>query len=346
MNYKSLITYLIALAITLFLLFLPEIFFKETITEDDQSLAIMTYSSFLQKWGAGPEIAELFKKETGLTIRWINAGNAGLILERLKFKRHIDKPDLVIGFDQFSIHEARKVFQWQDIREFNNQVKDSILPKGSKYHDFLAYDWGPMTFVYREGVDIIPESLDDLLKPEFKNRLILQDPRMSSPGLQFLLWVLAVKGEKKGFEYLTQLKKSIKIMPPSWSSSYSLFRMSDETFVFSYFSSPFYHQVEEGDDGYKAVVFNEPHPIQVEYAAIPSFCQRCDQARLFARFLMKEEVQKILMNKNYMFPVSKKVLHDSDFIGPDNVKYLDPIESLRLINKKKELVNQWKTVFY
>ncbi len=346
MNYKSLISYSLAIVTTLFLLFLPEIFFEKKENIDDQALRIMTYSSFLQSWGAGPPIAELFKKETGIDIQWINAGNAGLILERLKFKRNIDQPDLIIGFDQFSIHEARKDFQWEDIRGLNDLIKDPIIPKGSKYHDFLAYDWGPMTFIYRQGSKLIPESLDDLLKPDFKNKLILQDPRMSSPGLQFLLWVLSVKGEDEGFKFLKELKKSIKIMPPSWSSSYSIFKMSEDSFVFSYFSSPYYHQKEEKDDSYKAVFFKEPHPVQVEYAAIPDFCRRCEQARVFAKFLMKDEVQKILMNKNYMLPVSQKVLNESDFFWPSNVEYLDPIESLRLINKKKELVNQWKSVFY
>ena len=61
----------------------------------------MTYSSFIQKWGAGPEIAKKFQAETGVTVEWVNAGNAGLIVERLKFKKDRDQPDLIIGLDQF-----------------------------------------------------------------------------------------------------------------------------------------------------------------------------------------------------------------------------------------------------
>lgn len=346
MNYRAFIAYLFAIAITILLLIFPYLAFNEVQDDEKASLRIVTYSSFIQEWGAGPQIAELFSKETGIQIHWINAGNAGLLIERLKFKRDADQPDMVIGFDQFSIHEARKSFSWLDLHEYSDNLKDNLLPKGARFFDFLAYDWGPMTFVFREGQMPIPKSLEDLTRPEYKNTIVLQDPRISSPGLQFLFWVIAEMGEEKGFEFLKNLKPSIKSISPSWSSGYSIFKMQQPAMVFSYFTSPAFHSIEEKDEHYRAATFSNSHPVQVEYAAIPDFCVNCENAKQFAQFLLRDDIQKILMAKNYMYPVSGNALRDGYIKPPETVTYRDPIESLALIQKKKELINQWKKVFY
>lgn len=346
MHTRPFLYYLSALLITLFLLFVPELFWQDTDSDDDQTLRIMSYSSFLQEEGAGPELSQLFYEQTGIRIKWINAGNAGLLIERLKFKRDSDRPDLIMGFDQFSILEARKSFKFLELRDLNRKLQNPHLPSGSKQSDFLAYDWGPMTFIYRNNEVVAPIQLDDLLKEDYESRLILPDPRMSSPGLQFLLWVIGVKGEDAGFDFLKKLQPSIRVMPPSWSSSYSLFKSTPGTMVFSYLTSPYYHKLEENSEAYKAAAFNDPLPVQVEYAAIPQFCGRCDQAMSFMNFLITPGAQKILMNKNYMYPVALLPEMEKDFPWPEKNSYLDPIETLRLINKKKELINRWKTVFY
>ena len=345
-QYRFIIAYIVAILLTLFILFLPYIVFEQEYPDDKNVLKVLTYSSFIQAWGPGPTVASLFQEETGIKIQWINAGNAGLILERLKFKSKFDQPDVVLGFDQFSILEARMLMKWQDVHELQDDIGKNILPEGSFFHDFIAYDWGPMAFVYRDGEVKMPSSLDDLLSSDYKNSIILQDPRMSSPGLQFLFWILHEKGEEEAYRYLEQLKSSIKVMTPSWSSSYSIFQVEKPSIVFSYMTSPYYHQMEVGNDNYRDAIFSHPHPVQVEYAGIPSNCNNCEQALLFLQFLLKKDIQKILMEKNFMFPVEGLAMEGSAFKLPENIKFFDPVENWALIRKKKELVEAWKKVFY
>ena len=45
---------------------------------------------------------------------------------------------------------------------------------------------------------IVPKSLRDLLKPEWKRNLILEDPRTSAPGLAFVLYA-GTRGGGEGF---------------------------------------------------------------------------------------------------------------------------------------------------
>jgi thiamine transport system substrate-binding protein len=345
MNQKLFLSYLMGCLIILAILGLPYLIIDSEKNRSENTVRVLTYSSFINKWGPGPEIAQKFFESTGTKVEWINAGNAGLIIERLKFKKDSDAPDIIIGFDQFSVFEARRNFEWLDLREEVSLDFPSQLPGKSQYNDFVAYDWGPLSFVYREGEVEPAKRLEDLTSEQYKDQIILQDPRMSSPGLQFLLWVLTAMGEEKGFEFLKNLKPSIKIMSPSWSSSYSIFKMEKPSLVFSYFSSPFYHLIEEGESQYKSMPMDRPHPVQVEYMGIPKFCGNCQGAAQFAQFLLTTEIQKIIMSKNYMFPVDQRAMQGSGFKLPD-VEVYKPIESLSLIKRKRELINKWKKVFY
>ena len=361
MNPKVFLAYLFFIALTVLFLLRPYLFSNAPV-DGKNRIRVMSHSSFVQPWGAGPEIAKLFEKETGIRVQWINAGHAGLIIERLKLKNKSDRPDVVLGFDQFSIHEANKFFDWLDLgnppgnslQNLKSQEKhnldyedSSLIPEGFEFPRFIAYDWGPLGFIYRKGEIKVPESLKDLTQPKYKNSLILQDPRMSSPGLQFLIWILAEMGEDKGFEFLKQIRNSIRVLSPSWSSSYSLFKMQKSTLVFSYMTSPYYHQIEEKNQNYRVALFKEAHPVQVEYAGVPKkICVQCEKGVLFISFLRRSDIQKIIMKKNYMYPVSSKALKDSEFKIPKGLKFIDPQKSLFLVRKKQKLVNQWKKVFY
>ncbi len=345
MNMRNFLSYSFACLVLVLILGLPYLVTTPESLHKENIVRVLTYSSFINKWGAGPEVAKLFEEKTGLKIEWINAGNAGLVVERLKFKKDLDAPDLIIGFDQFSVHEARKDFEWKNLRQKVSLDFPTKLPAESQFHDFIAYDWAPLSFVYREGEIPPATKLTDLLKPEYKDKLILQDPRMSSPGLQFFLWVLTDMGEMKGFEFLNKLKPSIKIMSPSWSSSYSIFKVEKPSMVFSHFSSPFYHQHEKAGHTFKSMELENPHPVQVEYMGVPNFCGNCEGAIQLAQFLLETKTQKILMQKNFMFPVDERAMEGTPFVLP-NVKYAKPIESLSFIKRKRELINKWKKVFY
>ena len=306
------------------------------------TLQIMAYSSFVQKWGAGPEIAKIFERETGTRIEWINAGGAGLILERLKFKNKSNNPDVVLGLDQFLVQKTSPN-DWMKTDWLKLEDNDpSLLPKSFSFPHFIPYDWSPLGFVYEKGkINPVPESFSDLVKN--KTPLILQDPRISSPGLQFLIWILVEMENDKAFEFLKQIKAST-LVAPSWSASYSLFKMKKNTMVFSYMTSPLYHKIYEKNPNYRMALFKTPHPVQVEYVGIPKNCKLCKKAKLFVKFLRRADIQKIIMEKNIMLPLSKKAL--SGFEIPKELKWIEPEKSLSLAKKKKELADRWKKVFY
>lgn len=251
---------------------------------------VLSYSSFVAAWGPGPEVARRFQEKTGVKIEYRDAEDAGFLLKKLE----LFPSDVVLGLDQLLVPEARHSRRWR-----------SVPPLGGLYQDgeFVAFDWGPMTFVYRDGEIVPPQSLDDLLDKRFAKQIALQDPRTSTPGLQFLFWVLDSKGIDAGFAFLKELRASIHSVSASWATAYGLFQGKQAQLAFSYLTSPVYHWEHDHDMNYRAVVFSSGHPVQIEYAAIPDSCRECAGASEFVRFLLEPEIQRIIVEKNYMMPV-------------------------------------------
>lgn len=266
-----------------------------------KKIRILTYSTFVGSSGPGTELLDAFQAATGAKVEILTAGDAGLLLERLKLAQASGSPfDVVLGLDQLMIDDAAKDFQWKKLQ----LSKDSWRPEVAAKHkeDFAPFDWSPLTFVYREGSVTPPKTFDALASESYRNTFAIQDPRSSSPGLQFFEWVKAVKG-KDTAAFLGEFKPNVQSIAPSWSFSYGLFKKNQAQFVFTYVTSLAFHWGVEKDRQYAVVNLPEGHPVQIEYAGIPADCRECELADQFVKHLLTPEMQKIIMQKNFMFPV-------------------------------------------
>lgn len=288
-----------------------------------KTLKVLTYSAFLNSWGPGPILAKKFHEQTGGQIEFIDAGDAGLLLKKLALFR----ADVILGLDQFSLAPRDPKLKWKS--------------------PFQAIDWSPMTFIYRKSEIQPPKSLDDLLDPRFEDKISISDPRTSTPGLQFLLWILKEKGKEGGFKYLKKLKKNIAFVGPSWSAAYGHFNKNQSQLVFSYLTSPVYHWTEEKSFDFQAAVMTEKLPVQVEYAAIPDGTLNLEQAKNFIRFLLTDEIQKLIMTKNFMLPIKQEVTRETPF-GRLSVSYLKESEMQMAAElSEKELIDilsEWQAI--
>lgn len=293
-------------AITVGLLFARQLYIYRDLprpADDRQKLRLLTYSTFVSSTGPGAEIIARFEKENNCVVEVVSSGDAGLLLERLKLGVAGVPFDVVLGFDQILLPEADAQFEWQP-QAFAVSSRHPTLAEFIHPH-FLPYDWSPMSFVYRKGSSgPVPRNFADLIRPEYKGQIALQDPRSSTPGLQFLQWVKAVESDKSE-SFLQQLKPNVHSVSPSWSFAYGLFKKEQVRFVFSYVTSLAYHWGMEGDRNFQILNFPEGHPVQVEYVGVPRSCRECVLAQKFVEELLKPWAQKLIMEKNFMFPVIK-----------------------------------------
>ena len=313
-----------------------------------QKIRVYTYSSFASSWGPGGELAKKFYERFGVRVHFVDVGDAGLLVERVKVDAADSKVDVVLGLDQLLQPEAREEVEWRPVNL--NQFKwaedfKEFSPISRGRHIFVPFDWAPLSFVARRS-DGLSEITDfqGLLIEDLKLKIGIQDPRTSTPGLQFLFWVLATQGEEEGFEYLRQLSDQLHSVSPSWGKSYGLYQKGHLKTVLSYLTSPVYHWQEERERNHYPIVFPKGHIVQAEYVAIPKQTQKPQLAEKFVHYLLSKEAQKIIMQKNFMFPVIAGVRQRTLFQELPRVQFLGKDRIDELLAKKKELVEKWTQI--
>ncbi len=166
------------------------------------------------------------------------------------------------------------------------------------------YDYGHFAVIYdSQTVKNPPDSLKALVEGDPAQKIVLQDPRSSTPGLGFLIWMKAVYGDKAA-EAWTELNRRVLTVTPGWSEAYGLFTKGEADMVLSYSTSPAYHLIAEQSDRYKAALFAEGHPLQIEVAGMTRTAD-ADLARRFLAFMISPAFQDIIPETNWMMPAGK-----------------------------------------
>jgi thiamine transport system substrate-binding protein len=280
------------------------------------ALIIYAYSSFAASWGPGPAIINEFKKQCGCEVKLIDIGDGGGLISRLKLEGKNTKVDVLIGLDQNSLEK----------------ISGSELGWKTKSFEF---DYGPLAFVYNSTVVMAPPtSLDDLLDPKWKGQILLEDPRLSTTGMGFLLWVIKEKGEDGAWKYFRALKDQIKMTTPSWDLAYGLFKKGQGQLVFSYWTSPAYHIQEENRHDIKAAAFKNGNYIQKEFMMAAPGEKNSELKKKFLDFMLGDFVQKILPEKNFMYPVKKVTL-------PKAFKEIGPVKELPSLSPSPGDMDRW-----
>ena len=104
----------------------------------------------------------------------------------------------------------------------NVSLEKVNLPSGWKSDTFVPFDYGYFAFVYDSSkLQTPPASLQALVdNPDLK--IIYEDPRTSTPGQGFLLWVKQVYGEHATEAWQKLAKKTVTVTK-GWSEAYGMF---------------------------------------------------------------------------------------------------------------------------
>ena len=263
------------------------------------TLTVYTYDSFVADWGPGPKVKEAFEKTCDCAIEWVAPGDGVAVLNRLKLEGKSTKADVVLGLDTNLTAEAAATGL------FGKHGMDKTLAKTPiAWTDdyFMPFDYGHFAVVYdSQTMKDPPKSLDDLVNGDPKQKIVLEDPRTSTPGLGFLLWMKEVYGDKAP-EAWKKLQGRILTTAPGWTEAYALFTKGEAPMVLSYTTSPAYHVIAENTDRYKAASFSEGHYLQIEVAGLIEGSAHKALAQKFLAFMMGPGFQDQIPTNNWMFP--------------------------------------------
>jgi thiamine transport system substrate-binding protein len=267
----------------------------------DKVLTIYTYESFVSEWGPGPKVKEAFEKTCECEIKFVGVADGVALLTRLKLEGENTKADVVLGLDTNLVEEAKQTGLFDSAGIDTTKVQ---VPGGFTDDVFVPYDYGHFAVIYdKQTIKTPPKSLKELVEGDPSQKIVIQDPRTSTPGLGLLLWVKSVYGDKAP-EAWAKLKNRVLTVTPGWSEAYGLFTKGEAPMVLSYTTSPAYHMVAEETDRYQAADFSEGHYIQIEVAGILKNAPEKDLARQFLSFMLQPGFQDTIPTNNWMMPVA------------------------------------------
>jgi thiamine transport system substrate-binding protein len=265
-------------------------------------LTIYTYESFVSEWGPGAKIEAAFEAQCGCDVKWVAIADGVAMLNRLKLEGTSTQADVVLGLDTNLTAEALAtgLFGTHDV-----DVSRAKVPGGWTDKTFLPFDFGHFAVIFdTQTIKVPPKSLHDLVNGDASQKIILQDPRSSTPGLGFLLWMKSVYGDKAAEAWL-KLKPSILTTTPGWSEAYALFTKGEAPMVLSYVTSPAYHMTVENSTRYQAAAFDEGHYLQIEVAGVIAGSAEKALARKFMDFMLTPGFQDEIPTTNWMFPAGE-----------------------------------------
>lgn len=288
--------------------------------QEDDTLTIVTYDSF----ALSEETLQAFEEEAGVTVEIVRLADAGILVNQAVLTKNNPLGDVLYGVDNtflsralenniFIPYEATGLDTVPD--EFKLDTEDFRVTPVTFGDVCLNYD---VAYVEQENLDL-PESLLDLTKPEYKGMLVVENPATSSPGLAFLMTIIAVFGEEGDYTYLDywqDLRDNDVLVVDGWSEAYyGEFTAGSENgtypFVVSYASSPpvevLFAEDELDQAPTGAIVADDTCFRQIEFAGILDGTDNLEAAQKFIDFTLSETFQADLPLQMFVYPVVEDI---------------------------------------
>ncbi len=187
----------------------------------------------------------------------------------------------------------------------------------------------------------MPTSFDALAASDVK--IVIQDPRSSTPGLGLLLWIKEQYGDEAAALW-EGLADNVVTVTKGWSEAYGLFLEGEADMVLSYTTSPAYHIVAEGDTSKAAAAFPS-HYMQIEVAGKLARSDQSELADQFLAFMTTDAFQAIIPTTNWMYPAfaPKEALPDG-FAAPIGAEQARLIPADDVASIREEALAEWLAV--
>ncbi|MEL6819232.1 MAG: thiamine ABC transporter substrate binding subunit [Pseudomonadota bacterium] len=305
---------------------------------ENGTLTVYTYDSFVADWGPGPQVEAAFEAQCDCDLEFVSAADGVALLNRLRLEGGNGRADIVLGLDTNLTEEATAAGFFV---EHGQTLSETSVPGGWDDKFFLPFDYGYFAVIYdSETISEPPTSMAEFLAADASNKIVIQDPRTSTPGLGLMLWLREIYGDEWE-EALAKLNERTLTVTPGWSEAYGLFTNGEVPMVLSYTTSPAYHILAEEIDRYKAATFEEGHYMQIEVAGITTKGADNPLSTVFMEFMVSSGFQSIIPETNWMLPVADTGAElDPAFLNaiPEKALLLAP-ETVAA--QRKQWVDEW-----
>jgi thiamine transport system substrate-binding protein len=269
------------------------------------TVRLVTYDSFPTKDTPLNEALAEFTADTGIGVEIVVAGDAGTMVTKAALTAGNPEGDVMWGVDNTLLSAAT------DAQVFEGEPTE--VDRGD-----VCVNYDAAWFAER-GMQP-PVTLDDLVEPEYRDLLVVQDATTSSPGLAFLLATVARHGDDGWQQYWRDLVANGVEVVDSWSTAYyerfsgAAGSEGDRPLVVSYGTSP-PAEVVFSDPPIDPATGEAPTGVadgtcfrQVEYAGVLRGTEHGDAAERLLEFLTGERFQRELPLTLFVYPANTDVV--------------------------------------
>ena len=321
-------------------------------TAEPRTLTVLTHDSF----AISEAVIDQFEEENNVKVEFIFSGDTGSALNKIILTKDAPLGDVFYGVDNTFLSRALN----EDIFEAYESSLLASIPDQFKLDDqnrVLPVDYGDVCINYDKAYfasnDLaVPQSLDDLLKPEYSGLLVVENPASSSPGLAFMLATIAQYGEYGYLDYWQQLKDNNVTVVSDWNTAYyTNFSASTgkgpQPMAVSYATSPAVEVVfaaEPLDESPTASIVGENTCFrQIEFVGILKGTENRDLAEKFVDFMLSVPFQEDIPMNMFVFPVNQEATLPEEFIKYIQVPDSPAALSSDLITAEREnWISAWQ----
>ena len=278
-----------------------------------KSLTLMTHDSF----SISKPTLEAFEKHLDAKVIILKSGDAGEALNKAILSKNNPLAQIFYGVDSTFIGRALAQdlfvpYAPKGLDKIPGELK--MDPKNR----LIPMDFGDVCVNYdiqwfKDHKLSPPKALSDLIRPEYKDLLVVQNPATSSPGLAFLLATVSRFGPQGYLEFWKALKANGVLVKNGWKEAYwGEFSAASEglrPLVVSYASSPaaevFYADPAPKSAPTGLVIDNGSAFRQVEFAGILAGTKDMELAQKAMDFLISPAFQEDIPLQMFVFPARK-----------------------------------------
>ncbi|MFC1878469.1 thiamine ABC transporter substrate binding subunit [Chloroflexota bacterium] len=315
------------------------------------SLKVMTHDSF----ALSEQTLQTFQEKYNVEVRFVKSGDTGTALNKAILSKEAPLADILYGVDNTFLSRALdegifEAYESPILEKIDDQFKldpqNRVLPVD--YGDVcLNYDIG---YFAEKGLTP-PTSLDDLLQPQYKSLLVVQNPATSSPGLAFLLTTIGQFGPDGYLAYWQKLVDNDVLVVNDWETAYyTEFSGSSgqgpRPLVVSYNSSPafevIYAETEISEPPTAAVVNDGACFRQIEFAGILKGTKNRQLAEKWIDFMLSTAFQQDMPLQMFVFPVNPAAQLEEAFINhlaiPQKTSFVSPQD---IADNREQWLQDW-----
>ncbi|MDI6770491.1 MAG: thiamine ABC transporter substrate-binding protein [Anaerolineales bacterium] len=303
------------------------------------TLTVMTHDSF----AASADVVTAFEQANNVKVTFLKSGDTGAALNKAILTKDAPLADIFYGVDNTFLSRALEAGIYEPYASpllANIPAEFQLDPQ----HRALPVDYGDVCINYDRAYFAdhslaVPQSLEELTRPEYKGLLVVENPATSSPGLAFLLATVKHFGSDGYLDYWRSLRVNGVVVVDGWETAYyTNFSASSgrgpQPMAVSYASSPaaevVFAEMPLTESPTASILAPDACFRQVEFVGILNGTKNRSLAEKFVDFMLEVKFQEDMPLQMFVYPVNRDAGLPEEFVKyaqiPEQPARLDPAE--------------------